>query len=111
MKKLIICLAVLVLSAAFFTKPAAAATRLAGVSVQSACNYQITDRYTTAQVLIKPTTVYSWRCVGIAFLSRPELGNGAFQVDLSRECRRVWGSTAYASYTNFFNPYSWGCYR
>lgn len=101
--KVLLCL-VVVLTAAVLARPASAATRLGGISVQSACDHQ----YGTGLVAeLYGKTVLNWYCT---FKSGKYI-MGRNSVDLSRECRRVYGSYTYAAYTNYYNPYSWGCYR
>lgn len=79
---------------------ASAATRLGGVSIWSAC---VNQHGTPSGVVNVTRNVMGWRCAyrGVA-------GPG---VDLTRECRRTYGSSAYSGYTNWNDPYSWSCYR
>ena len=97
------------MSTMFLAKPAAAATKLSGISVQSACDHQYSSTAgTTLTATLGGKTVLNWYCVwkltGRYIIST--LG-----VDLNKECRRIYGSSAYAKYTDYYNPYSWGCYR
>lgn len=103
-KFLVISLAFLVISSIYLAAPAVAATRVSGISVQSACNHQYGSG-TTAELFGK--TAINWDCLYMS--GRYVMGR--LSVDLSRECRRIYGSSAYAAYTNYWNPYSWGCYR
>lgn len=86
--------------------PAAhAATYLGGVSVLGACENQI---FTNGVALINDT-VTGWRCEY----------NGAvlhvifywYNINLNEQCADQYGTGAYARYTNYYNPYSWGCYQ
>jgi hypothetical protein len=102
--KILISLAVLVLPVVAIAQPVSAASRISGINIQSACDNQY-GRGTTAELYGK--TVINWNCrytVGGHIMSR-------LNVDLNRECRRIYGRSAYAAYTNYYNPYSWGCYR
>jgi len=82
--------------------PAQAATYLGGVSVWNACVYQ---NGTPSDVVLVANNVHGWRC----FYNGG--WNGIYMsVNLNQECARAYGR-AYASYTNYNNPYSWGCYR
>ena len=91
------------IGATAFATPAHAATDLGGVSVYNACVYQ---NGTPSSVVNVTGDVMGWRCRYFGGWNYVDLG-----VDLSKECRRVHGSTAYAGYTNFSNPNSWHCYR
>lgn len=83
--------------------PAHATTELGSVSVQQACNVQFPG--TTAVVV--ENNVYGWRC-RIYWSGGPVYYSG---IDLSRQCRAQYGSSAYARYLDVNNPYSWRCYR
>lgn len=83
--------------------PAQAATNLGGVSVEAACDNQ-RGAATTARLVAN--NVYGWRCA--LYLGGT---TGYYSVDISRECRRVHGSSAYAGYITYSDPYSWRCYR
>lgn len=85
--------------------PASAATDLGGLSVEAACDDQW-GVSTYAQLVGIPSNAYSWRC-------RLNLGGQStfFKVDLSRECRRVHGPSAWAAPLDGGNPYSWRCFR
>jgi hypothetical protein len=85
------------------TAPAQAATVIGGLSVEAACDDQW-GAITYAQLIGSNT--YSWRC-------RLNLGGTTsyFQLDLNRECRRVYGSSAWATPLNSNDPYSWRCWR
>ncbi len=47
--------------------------------------------------------VYGWVCV--------DHDGRQSGIDLNAACRTYWGSDTYAAYTNYYDPYSWGCYR
>lgn len=100
-------IAVIAIAAAAVTvgvaSSASAATRLGGVSVQQACNAQ----YPGTTAVVVANNVYGWRCKTY-WSGGPVYYTG---IDLSRQCRAQYGSRAYANYTNYNNPYSWGCYR
>lgn len=86
-----------------FQAPVQAATNLGGVSVEAACDNQ---RGTASTARVVVNNVHGWRCA--LFLGGT---TGYYSVDISRECRRVHGSSAYAAYLNYNDPYSWRCYR
>jgi hypothetical protein len=91
------------LSVLGFQVPAQAATNLGGVSVEAACDNQ-RGAATTARLMRHD--VHGWFCALY-------IGGGVhyYDVNLSQECRRVHGSSAYAAYLNYNDPYSWRCYR
>lgn len=99
-------MAVVGLSVLGFQAPAQAATNLGGVSMDAACDYQRGS--TTYPVLMKITgnNVYDWRC-------RLNLGGSSsyWKIDVTKECRRVHGNSAYSKYLDYNNPYSWRCFR
>lgn len=76
-----------------------------GVSVLGACENQI---YTNAVALIN-NNVTGWRCkykgavISVIYYY--------YNIDLNAQCAYQFGSGSYAKYTNYNNPYSWGCYR
>ncbi len=86
-------------------QPTHAATYLGGVSVQAACDNQYGPG-STATVL--QWNVMGWRCVFHGGWNAYTPG-----VDLTKQCKREYKryTGVYANYTNFNNPYSWGCYR
>jgi hypothetical protein len=85
------------------TAAPAQAADLGGVSVWNACVHQ---NGTPSDVVLVANNVHGWRC----FYNGG--WNGVYMsVNLSQECKRVHGSSAYANYTNYNNPYSWRCYR
>ena len=96
-------MAVAALSVLGLQAPAQAATDLGGVSVEAACDNQ-RGAATTARLVVN--NVYGWRCA--LYLGGT---TGYYSVDIARECRRVHGSSAYAAYSNYNNPYSWRCKR
>lgn len=96
-------MAVAALSVLGLQAPAQAATDLGGVSVEAACDNQ-RGVATTARLVVN--NVYGWRCA--LYLGGT---TGYYSVDIARECRRVHGSSAYAAYSNYNNPYSWRCKR
>ena len=83
--------------------PAHAATDLGGVSVWNACVYQ---HGTPSYVVLVSSNVLGWRC---------QYHGGAVStyegVNLTQECKRVHGGSAYAAYLDYNNPYSWRCWR
>jgi hypothetical protein len=83
--------------------PAMASTYRGGVSVWNACVYQ---NGTPSWLQISPNNVTGWGCVYSGGWNQIVLG-----VNLNKECAREYGSGTYAAYTNFNDPYSWGCYR
>ena len=96
-------MAVAALSVLGLQAPEQAATDLGGVSVEAACDNQ-RGVATTARLVVN--NVYGWRCA--LYLGGT---TGYYSVDIARECRRVHGSSAYAAYSNYNNPYSWRCKR
>jgi hypothetical protein len=113
-KNLVIIFCILAVSAICLVKPAAAATRLSGISVQSACDHQYGPATPGTKLIadLGGKTVINWLCVteGPGYYGSTLIYSKS-GVDLSRECRRIYGSSAYAAYTSYYNPYSWGCYR
>ncbi|MDQ2874392.1 MAG: hypothetical protein M3Y33_06145 [Actinomycetota bacterium] len=86
--------------------PAAhAATYLGGVSVLGACENQI---FTNGVTLIS-NNVTGWRCEYNGAVLHVVYYN--YNINLNAQCGVQYGSGAHASYTNYSNPYSWGCYR
>jgi hypothetical protein len=86
--------------------PAAhATTYLGGVSVLGACENQI---FTNGVALIN-NTVTGWRCEYNGAVLHVIYYN--YNIHLNEQCAYQYGSGAYAGYTNYYNPYSWGCYR
>ena len=83
--------------------PAHAATNLGGVSVWNACVYQ---NGTPSYVVLVQNNVMGWRCQYHGGWNAVYMG-----VNLTQECRRVHGSSAYAAYLDYNNPYSWRCWR
>lgn len=76
---------------------------LGGVSIDRACYYQNGPGYS---VVLVSNNVTGWRCRyhgGWNFVD--------MSVNLNQECRREYGNGAYATYLNFYNPYSWRCAR
>lgn len=57
------------------------------------------------KVALINNTVYGWKC---QFNS--SLGPVYEGVNLNQQCNYQYG-TSTAKYTNYNNPYSWGCYR
>ena len=102
--KILLCLVAIVPFVAL-AQPVSAATRLSGISVQSACVHQYGQPIYAS---LAGKTVINWLCVAKYSGSNVIYKYG---VDLNRECRRIYGRSAYAAYTSFYNPYSWGCYR
>ena len=95
-------LAAMLLAIFGMVSPAQAATNLGGLSVQAACSNQ----WPGTNAVLVANNVYGWKC-------RTYWSGGPvnYNVDLNRECRRAYGSGAYASYLDYNNPYSWRCWR
>jgi hypothetical protein len=112
-KFLVIIIAALMVFIITSAKPASAATRLSGISIQSACEFQYGKSVgdTTMRAMLYGKTVINWLCVLGVKSSYGSTLIYKYSVDLNRECRRIYGSSAYAAYTSYYNPYSWGCYR
>ena len=89
-----------------FAAPAqAAAKRVVGsVSVQQACRNQ----FTRTDAVTVNNTVYGWRCRFYGTNGNPIYISG---IDLNKQCRVQYGSTATAGFLDYNNPYSWRCYR
>jgi hypothetical protein len=105
MKKLKLLLAsvlVGVASVVLSAVPAHAATRLGGVSMAAACQNQ----WPGSEVALIANNAVSWKC---RFWS--SLGPVYYGIDTSKQCRVQYGSSAYAAYSNYNDPYSWSCYR
>ena len=93
-------------STVVWAQPAFAATRLGGVDVQGGCDYQY-GRGTIASVTSK--TVMGWLCETVR---KDHVIIGLADVNLTAQCKRQYSNkNAYADYTNFYNPFSWGCYK
>jgi hypothetical protein len=93
--------------------PAAhASTYLGGVSVADACSNQLYIAPSAVRLEIIKWNVTGWRCGEIT-----GIGNTVFwwwwvNIHLNAQCATQYGDpSAYASYSNYNNPYSWGCYR
>lgn len=69
----------------------------------TACSQQ---HGTPSYVVSVANNVMGWRCQYHGGWNAINQG-----IDLSKECRRLYGSRAYADYTNFNNKNSWSCYR
>ena len=82
--------------------PAHASTMLGGVNVDRACAWQ----HGTGADLVA-WNVYGWRCIYHGAYITVNWGG----VNLNQECASEYGSTAYARYLDYNNPYSWRCYR
>ncbi len=84
---------------------ATTSTYLGGVSVLGACENQI---FTNGVALIH-NNVTGWRCeykgAVIDFIY------WYYNINLNEQCVAQYGSGAVAKYTNYNNPYSWGCYE
>ncbi|TRW88801.1 hypothetical protein FK535_00495 [Mycolicibacterium sp. 018/SC-01/001] len=72
------------------------------IVVDAACVYQ----YRTATW----ATLYEQNANGWQCISNEWKATDHRSVDMSRECRRNYGASAYADYLDFNNPYSWRCF-
>jgi hypothetical protein len=104
-----------------------AATRLGGLDLAQYCRLKYsTSAPTFSAVATASLKVYNaggWRCIQMTTSLWPKYVNGIFSgfdsvrrtfeysIDMNDVCRRQYGSGAYASYSNWSNPYSWSCYR
>lgn len=93
-----------ILSGAFLIQPSkASAAQRGSVSMYDACRTQYEGAY-DHNVYVDPSnwTVFGWRC---------QLNHlpGSVSLDVSRECKREYGSRAVAKYEDYNNPYSWYC--
>ncbi len=90
---------------AALAQPAVAATRLGGVDMQAACNNQYPGQGRVAKVVT--WNVYGWRCVTGVVPVAP--GN----ISTWEQCQVQFGRNqgVYSDYTNYGDPFSWGCYR
>ncbi len=94
--------------------PAAdAATYLGGVSIAGACSDQLMIAPSATRTEIVAWNVTGWRCGYQTASGYVWWWDGAvrYNINLNRECVREHGAGAWAGYTNYYNPYSWGCYR
>jgi hypothetical protein len=76
------------------SESASAAT--AGINMVDVCHYEVGS----AAYPIHGSTAVSWRCV---------MGYNNYGVDLTLWCQYDYNVNAYASYSNFNDPYSWVC--
>jgi hypothetical protein len=83
-----------------FQAPAQAAI-VSGVSMEAACDNQ---RGTATYATLVANNAVGWRC-------RLNLGGTSsyWHIDVNQECRRVHGGSAWATYLNYNDPYSWRC--
>lgn len=84
--------------------PAAAANRLGGVDMQAACNYQYPGQGRLAKVVT--WNVYGWKCVTGVVPVAP----GDISVWTQCQVQYGWGRGVYANFTDYRNPFTWGCY-
>lgn len=109
MKKIGVALSTTVVIAALTVVPiqsASAATRVKVIDktfMYTACERQ---QGTPSYVSLVSNNVMGWRCTYDGGWNRIYKS-----IDLTKECRRLFGASAYANYTNFNDPNSWGCYR
>jgi hypothetical protein len=85
--------------------PASAATRLGGINMQAACDDQYPGQGRIAK--IRTWNVYGWKCVtGVVPVADGDISTW-------RQCQNQfgWNRGVYSNYTNYNDPYSWGCYR
>ncbi|MEU0884075.1 hypothetical protein ABZ345_36235 [Lentzea sp. NPDC005914] len=92
------------LSAAVLTAaPAQAATELGGVDMQRGCG----SNYWHAEVYYPNQHVFGWRCTHVYSSGYV----GVADIDVNAVCASQYGTGAYSGYLDYYNPYSWRCYR
>lgn len=84
--------------------PAQARAYLGGVDMGLACFWQHKEAGQVYEELME-NNVYGWRCGSPFWAATDHRG-----VSVKAECVRVFGDGAYADFTDFNNPRSWGCY-
>ena len=104
-KKLLLAGVMVVAGGTFWTSSdvhAVSGTKISGISISSACRNQ----YGWDDVELRPPyDVMSWKC---RFAGSVVVYKG---VNLDRfYCKKNWPGS-HADYTNFNDPYSWGCYK
>jgi hypothetical protein len=89
--------------------PAHAASMLGGVSVVGACSNQLWIAPSATRAVLVANNTSGWRCqyVGATFTWTWY----GYNIDLNRQCVVQYGAGAYAKYLNFYDPYSWRCWR
>jgi hypothetical protein len=87
-----------------------AATYLGGVSVAGACSNQLWIAPSAVRTEIIAWNVTGWRCGYLTSMGWVWWWTG-YNINLNQQCAYQYGPGAYAAYTNYYNPYSWGCYR
>ena len=74
-----------------------------------ACSNQLWIAPSATRAVLVANNVTGWRCeyVGgvISWIWY------TYNINLNQQCTVQYGPGAYARYTNYSNPYSWGCYR
>lgn len=86
--------------------PAQAATRatmLGGVNMQLGCS----SSYWSAEVYYPQYYVYGWRCTHTYSSGYV----GVATINVNAVCAAQYGAGAYSGYLDYYNPYSWRCYR
>jgi hypothetical protein len=64
------------------------------------------DQWPGTSLVLTANNVYGWKCRAYTSAGWADLS-----IDVNRECRREYGSRAYAGYLDYNNPYSWRCFR
>lgn len=84
-----------------------AATMLGGLNLHAYCRVVASGGNPTSWVWIQnPRNVYQWRCSYINGGGLQTVG-----MNLNHACTWTYGSPSYARYLNYYDPYSWRCYR
>jgi hypothetical protein len=89
--------------------PARAATMLGGVSVAGACSNQLYIAPSATRAVLVTNNVSGWRCQYVGAVITWTWCS--YNIDLNRQCAVQYGAGAYARYSNFYDPYSWRCWR
>jgi hypothetical protein len=87
----------------------AAPTNLGGVSVVGACINQLNIAPSAARAVLIANNISGWRCRYVGGVI--SVTYTWYNINLNSQCVVQYGNGAYASYSNFNDPYSWRCYR
>lgn len=90
-------------TAVLFASPAQAATELGGVDMQRGCS----SSFWHAEVYYPNQYVHGWRCTHVYSSGYV----GVAGINVNAVCSSQYGAGAYSGYLDYYNPYSWRCYR
>lgn len=84
-----------------------AATRIGGIDMVQACRQQVGGFIN----VVHGNTATSWKCnYAVYGVYGQVITIRQAGLDLNRYCNVTYGKS-YAAYTNYYSPYSWGCFR